>query len=521
MPVEGWVESDIQAVMAKRLEILDKANRSKELQAVILEKCRRDVVFWCNNWVWTYDPRRKPSYIPFILFPRQEEYLRWREECYQNKQRGLTEKSRDMGVTWLNVVWQMHKWLFEPGFKGTFGSRKLELVDRKGDPDSIFEKMRMILDRMPSWMAPRGFKKLDHDNHLRLINPANGATITGEGGDNMGRGGRSSVYDVDEAAFLENPQSVEAAISNNTEVIFETSTPNGEDNPFAMRRFSGKVPVFTLHWKDDPRKDGAWYKRMVDSLDPVTVAQEIDIDYGASKDGVVIQKGWVDAAKGRPLGLSEVGAISIGGDIARYGRDKSAAVVREGGNILHVEEWQGAELDESAGHFIRLGCEYESHLEPYGSLYFFIDGIGVGAGIIPMLRRYIEEKRKTNWHVLEVNVAEVSPDDKTKRMRDYLWWRTRRFFEREEPAISRDIKRDLVDRLATELSGPSYKVMADGRIQVESKDDMKRRGVASPNLADALIHTFAVEYEKVQPKKARRGAWAYDDEPAAQDWMTT
>jgi phage terminase large subunit len=44
-----------------------------------------------------------------------------------------------------------------------------------------------------------------------------------------------------------------------------------------------------------------------------------------------------------------------------------------------------------------------------------------------------------------------------------------------------------------ELTAPRYKIASDGRVQMESKEDMKKRGVASPNLADALCLTFFPE----------------------------
>jgi Pyruvate/2-oxoacid:ferredoxin oxidoreductase delta subunit len=88
-----------------------------------------------------------------------------------------------------------------------------------------------------------------------------GASITGEGGDNIGRGGRSSVYFVDEAAFVERPALVDRALSQTTRVRDRRETPNGPGNGFAEKRFSGRLPVFTFHWRDDPRKDEAWYAR--------------------------------------------------------------------------------------------------------------------------------------------------------------------------------------------------------------------------------------------------------------------
>jgi phage terminase large subunit len=56
-------------------------------------------------------------------------------------------------------------------------------------------------------MLPDGFNSTgQHDNYMRMVNPATGAVISGEGGEDMGRGGRSSVYVLDEAAFVPNAE---------------------------------------------------------------------------------------------------------------------------------------------------------------------------------------------------------------------------------------------------------------------------------------------------------------------------
>ncbi|MDR8268393.1 terminase, partial [Acinetobacter baumannii] len=112
----------------------------------------------------------------------------------------------------------LHRWLFVEGFAGGVGSRKEELVDKKGDPKTLFHKFRDMFSKMPQWLKPKGFVEKVHDNYMRIINPDNGATITGEAGDNIGRGGRTTMYFLDEWAFVERQEAVDAAISQNTNV---------------------------------------------------------------------------------------------------------------------------------------------------------------------------------------------------------------------------------------------------------------------------------------------------------------
>jgi hypothetical protein len=209
---------------------LRRLRGSPRLQGLELAVCARDAAHWVNTWGWTYDPREPAPTLPFDLFPKQAELLRWLARREAAQEDGLVEKSRDMGVTWLCCAYALHGWLFRPGFACGFGSRKLDLVDKIGDPDCIFDKLRFLLRNLPGWMLPAGFRAEAHDCHAKLVNPANGSTITGEGGDQIGRGGRKSLYFVDEAAFLEHPQLVERSLSQTTRsravVLTSMSTPS-------------------------------------------------------------------------------------------------------------------------------------------------------------------------------------------------------------------------------------------------------------------------------------------------------
>ncbi len=163
-----------------------------------LYKCRKDPVHWFNNWIWTYDPRGMafglPANIPFVLRPKQVELVAWLEERESTQTHGLIEKSRDEGMSYVVLGFFLHRWLFVEGFAGGVGSRKEELVDKKGDPKTLFHKFRDMFSKMPQWLKPKGFIEKVHDNYMRIINPDNGATITGEAGDNIGRGGRTTMY---------------------------------------------------------------------------------------------------------------------------------------------------------------------------------------------------------------------------------------------------------------------------------------------------------------------------------------
>jgi len=85
-----------------------------------------------------------------------------------------------------------------------------------------------------------GFDIKWHAPHLKIVNPETESTITGEAGDNIGRGGRNSIYFKDESAFYEHPLTIDAALSQNSDVKIDVSTPNGIGNPFYQKRFAGE-----------------------------------------------------------------------------------------------------------------------------------------------------------------------------------------------------------------------------------------------------------------------------------------
>lgn len=482
----------------RRFEILGRINTPR-LQHLAIKTSASDPVIWINDFVWTYDPRLTPATMPFDLFPKQVEFIRWLGDRYALREDGLAEKSRDVGFTWLCAAFMVHQWLFHPGFKGTVGSRKESLVDRMGDPDTIFEKMRLILQLLPNWMLPSNYQ----DGYMRFVNQDNGNSITGEAGDNMGRGGRSSLYIIDEAAFIERPQKVDAAISQNSDVKIYVSTPNGSGNPFAQKRLSGTLPVFTFRWQDDPRKDVAWYQKQVDTLDPVIVASEIDIDYSASIEGIFIEAKWVRAAVEFEIDWQSHSS-SAGLDVATTGKNKNVLIIRSGPKASNIEHWQGLNTTQTAFKVIEI-CDRDlvQHLN------FDSDGVGAGvAGTLqstpdlnftftpihgassPSARLWIAEK-KTSKQKFHNKRAEAYALLKERFRKTYEVVNSIASYPEDE-LIS--IPNHAI--LISQLSQPLGKITSSGKILLESKQDMKQRGVQSPDYADALAMAF---YEEVKP----------------------
>lgn len=275
----------IRQKRVERAENLAKAANDLKFRQALIEKAHRDPVFYFNQFCWTYDPRpgAKPNHFPFLTYPFQDEHILNLEASYLGGYDLLTDKSRDMGVTWLELGWIGWHWWKDAAFNALLGSRKEDLVDKIGEPDTLFEKLAYILRRLPPWLLPKGFDLDKHRNFCHILNPETGNTIKGESANaDFSRQGRYSVIFMDEFASWQHADAAWTATGDATTVRHAVSTPKGKGNKFADLRFSNQIKVISLHWPLHPKKDQVWYENEKARRTPREVAQELDIDYEAS-----------------------------------------------------------------------------------------------------------------------------------------------------------------------------------------------------------------------------------------------
>ena len=318
--------------------------------------------------------------------------------------------------------------------------------------------------------------------------------------------------------------------------------PTQTSGPFYDSHHSDRARWFTMRvmaepaWDGTPLGEGVFLSPRVSQEYCDSMAKRYGKDsnvfrvrvlglFPKSEDDVVIPLEWVEAAAMRDLHRKQRASISIGVDVARFGSDDSAIVVREGRNIIKASRKHGNDTAKTAGWVINEATRLEREklrdedgrmYDERERIYIFVDSIGVGAGVVDMIRAAAVDGQKP-WIVVDVNAAERSSDPDCDRKRDEMWWKAREFFRTQEPAISGKIDREDREQLMAELSSPKYDfTIAGGRVKVESKDHMKDRGLASPNLADALIHTFSFEVQKPAPVK--QDGWRDRYETPEDDW---
>jgi hypothetical protein len=487
-PELNWLDPDYDLVFRSRIEAIERLRAKPELVPAVLEFYKDNPVAFITDFGMTFDPRNaeigKPTMVPFLLFPKQVEFINWLVERWRGRKDGLVEKSRDMGVSWLCVAFAVWMWRFHPGTVIGFGSRKEEYVDKLGDPKSLFWKVRQFIGLLPQELRPRGYDEKQHAPHMRILNPENGAAIVGEAGDNIGRGNRTSIYFKDESAHYEHAESVDAALSQTSNCKIDVSTPNGPGNPFYRKRHGGKIEIFIFDWHDDPRKDEAWYRNQCATLDPVVVAQEIDRNYEGSIANSFISGDLVRNAMSRgPMEVQATGGLMAGLDVARFGDDKTVLTLRRGRVLLKQVVWAKHDLVQTAARARNEIAAYNIRLEQIA-----VDTIGIGAGVADMMRAWWPDKTdhrtgRITKTVIDVNSAIRMDDGQNYNLRAKMATSVREWL------VGASIPND--PDLMTDLTALQYGYRA-GELLLESKDDAKRRGIKSPDRFDSLALTFAV-----------------------------
>lgn len=481
-----WQNPDYTAVLAERAERLRRLRAMSPDDLAALKAFYRDnPVKFINDWGMTSDPRNVevglPVNIPFLLFPKQEEFVEWVYDRWKAREDGLAEKSRDMGVSWLCVAIAAHMFLFFADMQIGFGSRKEEYVDEIGNLKALFPKIRMFIDLLPIEFRPIGW---NGGKFMLINNPENGAAIIGEAGDNIGRGARTGIYFKDESAFYERSEKIEAALSQTSNCKIDVSTPNGSGNSFYRKRHAGKIKVFTFHWKQDPRKGQPWYDKQVQDLDPVILAQEVDIDYSAS-----VSNAWIDgslfesAFSNGPADVLAIGPKILSIDAAHEGDDDCVITKRQGrvvpGQIVLKGKVDGPDL---AGLVIEIaddwgGCD---------AIVIELDGPGVSC--------YDTLKRsKYAAIVVGVHTGARRADGKNYNLRAKMWRGLLDWLKDAPASIYRD--GDLKAEAAAMRYG--YK---DGLLLMEDKKTYKKRVGKSPDRADSLALSFSID---AMPKAER------------------
>jgi len=200
-------------------------------------------------------------------------------------------------------------------------------------------------------------------------------------------------------------------------------------------------------------------------------------EFPLADDDTIIPYHLIENATHRDVQIDEESTTVVWGlDVARFGTDKTALCKRQGPVVSEIMAWQGLDLMQTVG---RVVAEYEALPPSRQPKQILVDSIGVGSGVVDRLR-------ELGLPVRGVNVAEApSMGDTYLNLRSELWFKTKAWLE------DRSCKLPKNEKLIAELSSIRYSFTSSGKMKAESKDEMRKRGLTSPDLADALCLTMA------------------------------
>jgi len=281
-----------------------------------------------------------------------------------------------------------------------------------------------------------------------------------------------------------------ALTDENTEIIWLAfGNPTRNDGRFS-ECFGSRKHRWVLRQIDS---------RTVEGINKAQLQQEVD-DYGEDSDfvrvrirGVFPRAGFnqfidsetVDKCRHyiAPESSYESLPIIMAADVARFGDDANVCCIRQGRKVFPLIKWRGIDTMQTSDRL----CEIYRSITPD---ILFIDGGGVGGGVVDRCKQLLPQNK-----VREINFGSAAHDD------------TKYFNKRAEMyGTARDALKASLDLtndadLERQLTSIQYGFSNKQQIQIEKKEDMKKRGLSSPDEADAFVLTYAEPVLKEREEK--------------------
>ena len=283
---------------------------------------------------------------------------------------------------------------------------------------------------------------------------------------------------VDEASAI--PESVfEAAagsMSGHSATTILISNPTRNSGLFYQTHHTLASDWFRIHVScvDNPLVSSDFVAQIKATYGEDSNAFRIRVlgEFAAADDDTLIPASLVDSARVRDVPTSPSDDLVYGLDVARFGTDRTALCKRRGNVVLEIRSWGGLDLMQTVGQVVN-EAKNDNPSE------ICVDTIGLGSGVADRLR-------EMGYNVRDVNVSESSAmNPNANKLRDELWMSVKDWLETKAVKLPKD------DTLRHELVAPRYTFTSSGKIVVESKDSLRKRGMRSPDLADSLCLTFA------------------------------
>jgi hypothetical protein len=394
-----------------------------------------------------------------------------------------------------DVLWsELSKW----------ARRSNDLSRARGLPEGLWltSLFKLTQDRIADagspdeWFAVARTARKENPDALQGFH-ASGVVISADGlsVETVGDDGQI-LFVVEEASGVPDEifEVAEGALSSHGARLLMVGNPTRNIGYFARSHKQDRSDYTPLHFScsDSPLVDPTYRERLIRKFGEGSnvVRVRADGEFPKRDDDTLIALEDVEAAIAREP-RSDTAERRLGVDVARFGDDRTVFILRVGSRVEKCVIRAKQDTMTTAG-------EAKLFRQQWNADRIYVDANGLGAGVADRLK----EQGET---VVSVMVSEAAPEreraiwdgDKQRRpegqpfkLRDYLWMEVARWVREEEPSFV-ELDRDIAEDLAGELASVKYRIDSSGRIVVESKDDMKRRGLRSPDLADALGLTFS------------------------------
>ena len=281
----------------------------------------------------------------------------------------------------------------------------------------------------------------------------------------------SPIYSVSEGFFTE---------PTKNRFWFSFSNPRRNSGPF-YDSFHSKRSFWNTEQIDSrevEETDKQLFQKMLEQYGEDSTVARVEVlgQFPNVDDDTVIPIELARAAVDRDVSLTASEPIVWGLDIARFGPDQSALCIRQGNTVFEIKTFKSMDLMQLCGAIKNI---YDSATEINKPSEILVDVIGLGSGVVDRLA-------EQGLPVRGINVAE-SPASK----KNYLNLRAELWFSIKDWLTRRDCRLPNDDELIAELVSPIYSYTSSGKIKIEAKEAMKKRGIKSPDKADALALTMA------------------------------
>lgn len=252
---------------------------ARKFQFQEYRRASEDKEYWFKQYVWTIDARKQPSIVPFILYGYQINLIKQLERFLDT----FIDKSRQMGISWTIMGFELHNVLYKRGFNCLNISRKESEVEDAGKThNSLHGRLHFMYGRLPPYLKPK-----IHAPNMTFQVPSMNAVIKGESSNpKAGRDSQYSFIFIDEAAHIECLDEMWKGCRSASNSICVNSTPpkSKVNNKFAELK-EMKNSGFThmsFHWREHPEYNDDWYAKKTASMTPQEIAQELEIAYDAA-----------------------------------------------------------------------------------------------------------------------------------------------------------------------------------------------------------------------------------------------